>query len=640
MSWRFWVSTSTRWTRRTASRSRPSSGRRFGRSRFSRRSSRAACRSGLRTGWERFTEQALGAARPVQPETRAAGAATPRGLVRRAARRAGRIMLPPPLIEHGGLSKEVVRDREPRHARGLGPQALARGGGTDRRGGRRAARGACPGREPVTLLLDMTPVHVPVLAGELIELLDPAARARSRSTAPSARAATPGWSPTDRRRRRAGLHRPRPAGRGAFAELRGRGALRDPLHPRQLRRRAAGAARRGRCARTCSTWTSGISSMQVDTRERGFSYSYDAPLDMRMDPAQALDARTVVNEWPEQRLAAIFREYGEERYARPIAREIVRRRERAPLETTTDLVDAIKRAVPMPAQFGAGHPAQARLPGDPDRRQRRDRVARARAAEAWGLLRRAGGWPRSRSTRSRTGASSASSPTVRAGCICPPDSRSASAAMSRRPSCSTRRAVRPERRGDRRQPARPLGQAARRVEASRGGAARRQASGRGPAAPPARRASARRPREAPPSDRAAAARPPARLRSRRAGARRAARQAAAPRCRRCARFRCSAHSRCARGRSLQDSSLLDRLLRGRTWIGLLGVLLIGLVALNVVAAEAERGGRARTPRSRRSFASRTPTCAEGSPARLGRPHPGRRRAHRSRDARAQTTSTT
>ena len=70
----------------------------------------------------------------------------------------------------------------------------------------------------------------------------------------------------------------------------------------------------------------GISSVQVDARERGFSYSYDAPLDMRMDPAQALDARTVVNEWPEERLAAIFREYGEERYARPIAREIARRR--------------------------------------------------------------------------------------------------------------------------------------------------------------------------------------------------------------------------------------------------------------------------------------------------------------------------
>lgn len=102
----------------------------------------------------------------------------------------------------------------------------------------------------------------------------------------------------------------------------------------------------------------GISSLQVDTRERGFSYSYDAPLDMRMDPTDAIEARTIVNEWPEQRLVSTFREYGEERYARQIAREIVRRRERGPLETTTDLVDAIKRAVPVPAQFGAGHPAR------------------------------------------------------------------------------------------------------------------------------------------------------------------------------------------------------------------------------------------------------------------------------------------
>src|SRR5262249_12414881 len=89
-----------------------------------------------------------------------------------------------------------------------------------------------------------------------------------------------------------------------------------------------------------------------------FSYSFDAPLDMRMDPGQGLDARTAVNEWPEDRLAAIFREYGEERYARQIAREIARRRRREPPETTTDVVAAIKRAVPAPAQFGSGHPAR------------------------------------------------------------------------------------------------------------------------------------------------------------------------------------------------------------------------------------------------------------------------------------------
>jgi 16S rRNA (cytosine1402-N4)-methyltransferase len=102
----------------------------------------------------------------------------------------------------------------------------------------------------------------------------------------------------------------------------------------------------------------GISSMQVDARERGFSYAYDAPLDMRMDPSSGFDARTVVNEWPEARLVSIFRQYGEERYARGIAREIERRRRKAPIETTTELVDAIKHAVPVPAQFAAGHPAR------------------------------------------------------------------------------------------------------------------------------------------------------------------------------------------------------------------------------------------------------------------------------------------
>src|SRR5688500_18199373 len=102
----------------------------------------------------------------------------------------------------------------------------------------------------------------------------------------------------------------------------------------------------------------GISSLQVDARERGFSYSYEAPLDMRMDPSQELDARVVLNRWPEERLASVFKQYGEERYARQIAREIGRRRTREPFETTTQLVAAIKSAVPVPAQFGAGHPAR------------------------------------------------------------------------------------------------------------------------------------------------------------------------------------------------------------------------------------------------------------------------------------------
>lgn len=102
----------------------------------------------------------------------------------------------------------------------------------------------------------------------------------------------------------------------------------------------------------------GVSSMQLDRPERGFSYSVDAPLDMRMDTSQDLAARDVVNEWPERELVSIFRRYGEERYARQIARAIVRRRKEQPFERTGELVDTIKCAIPTPARFGEGHPAK------------------------------------------------------------------------------------------------------------------------------------------------------------------------------------------------------------------------------------------------------------------------------------------
>ena len=102
----------------------------------------------------------------------------------------------------------------------------------------------------------------------------------------------------------------------------------------------------------------GMSSMQVDTRERGFSYSYDAPLDMRMDPAQELSARQIVAEWDERRLAHLLRDFGEERHANAIARAIVRRRARTPIETTLELVETINSAIPAPARFAGGHPAK------------------------------------------------------------------------------------------------------------------------------------------------------------------------------------------------------------------------------------------------------------------------------------------
>jgi len=102
----------------------------------------------------------------------------------------------------------------------------------------------------------------------------------------------------------------------------------------------------------------GTSAMQIDTWERGFSYSYDAPLDMRMDPEQELSAGAIVADWDERRLARLLREFGEERYAGQIARAIVSERERAPIVTTLELVEVIKGAIPAPARFAGGHPAK------------------------------------------------------------------------------------------------------------------------------------------------------------------------------------------------------------------------------------------------------------------------------------------
>jgi 16S rRNA (cytosine1402-N4)-methyltransferase len=102
----------------------------------------------------------------------------------------------------------------------------------------------------------------------------------------------------------------------------------------------------------------GVSSMQLDRPERGFSYATDAPLDMRMDPSADYSARELVNEAEERELEQIFRRYGEERFARAIARSIGRRRRSRPFERTGDLVETIKAAIPAPARFGEGHPAK------------------------------------------------------------------------------------------------------------------------------------------------------------------------------------------------------------------------------------------------------------------------------------------
>jgi len=102
----------------------------------------------------------------------------------------------------------------------------------------------------------------------------------------------------------------------------------------------------------------GVSSPQLDTPERGFSYHHDAPLDMRMDQLAGLSAKEVVNEWPYEDLVKIFFKYGEEKFSKQIARKIEKAREQSPIETTGQLVDIIKEAIPAPARRSGGHPAK------------------------------------------------------------------------------------------------------------------------------------------------------------------------------------------------------------------------------------------------------------------------------------------
>jgi 16S rRNA (cytosine1402-N4)-methyltransferase len=102
----------------------------------------------------------------------------------------------------------------------------------------------------------------------------------------------------------------------------------------------------------------GVSSMQLDQPERGFSYSVDAPLDMRMNPADEVTAQTVVNCYSVPELARVLREYGEERFALRIAQAIGRRREQSPMTSTVELADLVRDAIPAATRRTGGHPAK------------------------------------------------------------------------------------------------------------------------------------------------------------------------------------------------------------------------------------------------------------------------------------------
>jgi 16S rRNA (cytosine1402-N4)-methyltransferase len=203
----------------------------------------------------------------------------------------------------------------------------------------------------------MTAIHVPVLAGELIDLLAP----HPGQTAIDGTVGGGGHARLIAERvgpagTLIGIDRD-PVAEERFAQL----AAEVPCQTRFVRATFAdglGRLLEEEVRADLVTLDLGMSSLQVDARERGFSYSYDAPLDMRMDPSQELTATEIVIEWDERRLARLLREYGEERYAGRIARAIVRRRGEIRIDTTQELVDVIKSAVPAPARFAGGHPAR------------------------------------------------------------------------------------------------------------------------------------------------------------------------------------------------------------------------------------------------------------------------------------------
>lgn len=102
----------------------------------------------------------------------------------------------------------------------------------------------------------------------------------------------------------------------------------------------------------------GVSSYQLDTQERGFSYRFDTPLDMRMDTSQSLTAREIINQYDEMELFRVIRDYGEEKFAKNIAKHIVQAREKKPIETTGELNEIIRASIPAKMRAEGGHPSK------------------------------------------------------------------------------------------------------------------------------------------------------------------------------------------------------------------------------------------------------------------------------------------
>jgi len=235
----------------------------------------------------------------------------------------------------------------------------------------------------------MEATHVPVLAGELIDLIDP----RPGEVAVDCTVGGGGHARLIAERigpagTLIGIDRD-PAAELRFAEMAGEVSC----QLRFLRADFASGLQqlRGEGVRADLVYLDlGMSSLQLDNSRRGFSYAYDAPLDMRMDPDQRLTASIIVNSWDERRLARLLRDYGEERFALQIARAIVGARSRRAIATTRQLVEVIKAAIPTPAQFASGHPAKRTFQAL--RIAVNDELAQLERAlpEGWALLRPGG----------------------------------------------------------------------------------------------------------------------------------------------------------------------------------------------------------------------------------------------------------
>src|SRR5205807_7568520 len=288
----------------------------------------------------------------------------------------------------------------------------------------------------------MTQTHIPVLAGELIDVVDPApgevavdctfgggghARLIAERIGPSGTLI--------------GIDRD-PIAEDRFAQL----AAEVPCATRFIRGDFASALEgllEERLRADLVYLDLGMSSMQVDTWARGFSYAYDAPLDMRMDPGQELTAREILNSWDERRLARLLREYGEERYAGQIARAIARARGRHELTSTLQLVEVIKSAVPWHAPFASGHPARRTFQAL--RIAVNDELTQLDAALplAWELLRPGGSFAAISFHSLEDRAVKRFLAALARGCICPPELPICVCGREAQAELLTRRAIAP-----------------------------------------------------------------------------------------------------------------------------------------------------------------------------------------------------